>query len=190
MVPEQPLHDRAQIGCRLQIAALVEVGVAKARPIGDDAPALQRAAGEQSDGRGPVVGAAVAIDVRGAAELGDRDDDRLAPGIAHIGRDRRHRVVERAQEIGEPPLDRTFIDMGVPAIKGERADARPVRPSEELRRRTRGLGEIGAYLRDATRLDDRAAIWGGPWSMPPACAIAATPMRSSSTRAKTGSVWR
>ena len=38
-------------------------------------PALQRAAGEEGGGRGAVVGAIVAVDVRGAAELGDQRND-------------------------------------------------------------------------------------------------------------------
>src|SRR5262245_44794730 len=44
MVLEHALEHRAQIGCRLQIAVLVEIGLLDARPIGDDPPILERTA--------------------------------------------------------------------------------------------------------------------------------------------------
>src|ERR1700739_420564 len=50
MVPQEPFQNSAQVGGRLQIALLQEVGVFDARPIGDDAAAFERAAGEQRDG--------------------------------------------------------------------------------------------------------------------------------------------
>ena len=57
-------------------------------------PALQRAAGEEGGGRGAVVGAIVAVDVRGAAELSDQRDDGVGPRLAHVGFDRGDRAVE------------------------------------------------------------------------------------------------
>jgi hypothetical protein len=36
--------------------------------------------------------------------------------------------------------------VSVPAVEGERTDARPVRPGEKLGRRTGGFGEIGIHL--------------------------------------------
>src|SRR2546429_3747323 len=50
------LEHRAQVGGRGKIAAFVEVGVLQARPVGNYAAALQRAAREQRDGAGAVVG--------------------------------------------------------------------------------------------------------------------------------------
>ena len=87
------------------------------------------------------------------------------------------------------PLDRALVDVGVPAVERERADPRPVSARQELARRAGGLGEIGAHLLD--RPDLHAPGPGPPSrSMPPARAIVLRPMRSSSTRAKVGSVWR
>jgi hypothetical protein len=57
----------------------VEVGFLETRPIGDNPAALQRTAGEEGGGRGAVVGAVVAVDVRGAAEFGDERDDGVGP---------------------------------------------------------------------------------------------------------------
>ena len=139
--------------------------------------------------RGAVIGAVGAVDARGAAELGDERHHGLAPGLAHVGFDRRDRAVERAEQLASRPLTRALVDMRVPAVERERADARSVRPREELRRRAGGLGEIGAHLRDAAALAAGGRA-GFVASMPPARAIAARPMRSSSTRASVGSVWR
>jgi len=144
VISEQPFHDRPQIGRGFQIAALVEVGVFEPGPIGNDAAALQRAAGEHGDARSSMVRAAVAIDVCGAAELGDGDDNRVLPRIAEIGCDRRQRVVERCQQIGEPALKRTFIDMRIPAIEGERPDAWPIGLGEKLGRCTRGTPALSS----------------------------------------------
>src|SRR6185312_4738663 len=107
----------------------------------------ERAAREQCDRAGAVIGAVVAVDARRAAELGDDRHDSLAPRRAHVLLDRRDGAVERAEQRCKAAALRTFVDMRVPAIEGQRADARPVGTREELRRRARRLGEIGAYLR-------------------------------------------
>ena len=51
MVGEHALEHGAQVGRRFEIALLIEIGGLQARPIGDDAPAVERAAGEQGDRR-------------------------------------------------------------------------------------------------------------------------------------------
>ena len=98
MVLEQTLEDRAQVGRGFQVAVLVEVSLLQARPVGDDAASLERAARKQRDRRGAVVGAFVAVDSRGAAELGDERHHGLVPGCAHVALDRRDGGVERAQQ--------------------------------------------------------------------------------------------
>ena len=65
-------------------------------------------------------------------------DHGLAPGLAHLGLDRGDGAVERAEQVGEPAVGGAFVDVGVPAVEGERADARAVRPRQELRRRAGG----------------------------------------------------
>ena len=87
--------------------------------------------------------------------------------VAHLGLDRGDGAVERAEQRREPAVDRAFVGMGVPAVEGERADARAIRPRQELRRGARGFGEIGAHLRGAGRRR-RALLLA---SMPPARAI-------------------
>src|SRR3954464_11759313 len=71
MIAEQALEHGAQIGGGLEVAFLIELGLLQSRPVGDHAPAPQRAAGEKRDGAGAVIGAVGAVDARGASELGD-----------------------------------------------------------------------------------------------------------------------
>lgn len=101
-----------------------------------------------------------AVDAGGAAELGDQHHDRFAPGRAHAFLDRSERTVEGAEQRRQASSDRTLVDVGVPAVEGERADPRPVGAGEELRGGAGGLGEIGAHLLDAAELDHRALILG------------------------------
>src|SRR5215469_18735070 len=54
VIAQQALEHGTEIGCRLEIALFVEVGLLDARPIGDDAAALERATGEEHDGGGAV----------------------------------------------------------------------------------------------------------------------------------------
>src|SRR5262245_48922911 len=86
MVLEHALEHRAQIGCRLQIAVLVEIGLLAARPISDDPATLERTAGEQRHCCGTVIGSVIAVDTRGAAELCDQSHHSLqaAPMLVSI----------------------------------------------------------------------------------------------------------
>src|SRR5262249_36985354 len=65
VVLEQTFEHRAQIGGRLEVASLVQLGRLEPRPGGDDAPAFERAAGEQRHRRGAVIGAIGAVDAGG-----------------------------------------------------------------------------------------------------------------------------
>ena len=51
MIPEQALEHGAQIGGRSEVACLVELGLLQSRPVGDHAPAAQRATDEKGNGR-------------------------------------------------------------------------------------------------------------------------------------------
>lgn len=84
MVPEDALEHGAQVGGPFEVTAFVEIGVLEAGPVGDDAPALQRAAGQQCDRAGAVIGAVGAVDARGAAKFRDHHDDGLAPRRGRI----------------------------------------------------------------------------------------------------------
>ena len=82
MVGEDALQNGAQIRGRREVAALIELVRLQARPIGDDASARDRAAGEEGRGSRPVIGAIGAVYARGAAEFGDRDNGRVLPMLA------------------------------------------------------------------------------------------------------------
>ena len=105
-----------------------------------------------------MVGAVIAVEPSGAAEFGDQHDYRLTPGLAHIRLDRGNCAVERSEQIGKPALDYALVDVGVPAVEGERADPRTLRLGEEFGRGAGGVGEVGANLRDAAALDHRALV--------------------------------
>jgi len=105
-----------------------------------------------------MVGAVIAVDAGGAAKLGDKDDDRFAPGVTHIGLDLGDSAIERPQQIGQPALDYALVDMSVPAVQGERADPWTVGARQKFRRRTRRVGEVFAYLFDPADLGGRGAI--------------------------------
>src|SRR5262249_42531471 len=66
VILEQALEHRAQIGGRLEVALLVQIRLLEARPIGQHATALERAAREERDRAGAVVGALGAVDAGGA----------------------------------------------------------------------------------------------------------------------------
>ena len=95
---QHALDDGAQVGGRLEIAALIEVGGLEAGPVGDDAAALHRAAGEQRDRAGAVIGAVGAVDARGAAELGGDHDHGVAPALAEPAFEFGERAVEAAEQ--------------------------------------------------------------------------------------------
>ena len=69
------------------ITPFMEIGLLEAQPIGDDAAALERAAHQQRDRRGAVIGACGAVDAGGGAKFDNQHDSRLAPGRAHVGFD-------------------------------------------------------------------------------------------------------
>jgi uncharacterized protein (DUF1501 family) len=87
VIAQHALEHGAQVGGRLEVAALVQIAGLESRPIGYHLAAPERPASEQRDGRGAVVGTLGAVDARGAAELGDDGDDGLAPGLLHLGLD-------------------------------------------------------------------------------------------------------
>jgi len=147
MIFQHAFEHCAQIGGRFEIAVLVQIGTFQARPIGDDAAALERAADKERDRRGAVVGAVGAVDTRGAAEFGGKRDYGILPGTAHIGFDGGERIVERAEELRQSAGRDAFIDMRVPAVERKRADARTIRLRQKSRGIAGGVREIGAHLR-------------------------------------------
>src|SRR6202035_1854630 len=98
----------------------MELGGLQSRPVRDYASAAERASGEKGDRARTMVCSVGAIDARGASELRDYCDHCLAPGIAHVGLDRRQRAVERSQQIGELAGGRAFVDVRIPSDKARR----------------------------------------------------------------------
>ena len=74
-----------------------------------------------------MVGTIGAVDTRRAAKLGRQRDHRFAPSHAHVGFNLGERLVQRPEQLRQPALRDAFIEMGVPAIERERADARAIR---------------------------------------------------------------
>src|SRR6266702_1042863 len=139
MIPEQALQHGAQIGGRLEIAVLEQLRRLQSRPVRDHTTARERAADEEGDCAGAVVGALRAVDARRAAELRDDGDDRLAPGFTHVAFDGGKGAVERTEQIVELARGSTFGDVRVPADKTHGADARAVRLGKIARRGAGGF---------------------------------------------------
>lgn len=84
--------------------------------------AVQRAAGKEHRTAGAVIGAAGAVDVRGAAEFGGDDHDRAPPHRADRLMERLEAGIEFADLARD---DRRFVRVRVPAIIFDKCDARP-----------------------------------------------------------------
>jgi hypothetical protein len=126
VLSEHALEHGAQIGGRLEVALLVEVGDLEARPIGDDAPAGKRAADKEGDRSRAVVSANGAVDAGGAAELSDRDDDRVVPARPEFAFERGEGAVETAEQLRQTAGRAALVGVRIPTVEGERADARAV----------------------------------------------------------------
>ena len=95
----------------------------------------------------------------------------------------RERIVERAEQLRQPAIGDAFVDMRIPAVERERADARTVGLRQKFRGIAGGLGEIGAHLAGtgtAGLLRHIARVLDGRASL----------ILSSSTLASFGSEWR
>jgi hypothetical protein len=88
-----------------------------------------------------MVGAVGAVDPNGAAEFGDRDDDRVPPGVVEVGLERVEGGVEPLQPLGQQALRPALVLMGVETVEGQRRDPRP------LRCRKQAGGELGFSFR-------------------------------------------
>ena len=138
----------AQIGGGIEVAALVKALGLEARPVRDHPAAGERAAGKERGRRRAMVGAVGAVDANGAAEFGDRDDDRVGPGVAEVGLESVEGGVEPPEALGEHAFRRALVLMGVETVEGQRRDPRPVGRRKEA----------GGALRREAHLFDRAAI--------------------------------
>lgn len=121
----------------------MQVCIPEAGPVGKDAATLQRTADEEGDGSGAMVGAVTAVDPCSTAKFGQQYNNAAVPRLAHIGLDRGNCSVKRAEQVGEPTLCGTFVDMRVPVVERQRRHSRPIGPGEEFRRHAGRLDEKG-----------------------------------------------
>src|SRR5579872_7625746 len=108
-------EDAAKVSGDGQVAILVELLVTHARPFGVNVAALHLSAHHEHGIRVTVVGAAVAVFVRGASEFRHADENDVVHLIAHVLMERSEALAEIAQQIGELTFDAAFVDVIVPA---------------------------------------------------------------------------
>src|SRR5262249_60954091 len=103
----------------------------------------------QRPGPGPWAAPLARLAPRGAPNSGMTRPPLFFPPPPHAGLARRNGAVERAEQVAEPAAERALVYVGVPAVEGERAEPRPVRPRQEFPGGPGGFREIGADQRQA-----------------------------------------
>ena len=163
-----------KVGGDREVAPLVELRRRQPRPVAVDPAAVDRAAHHPDDVAVAVVGAAIAVLAHGAAELGEDDDHRVAPGAAEPAGQRGEAFAERAQPVGELALLAALVDMGVPAAERRQRRAGCARSRADQTaepRRLRGKARSAAARR-RRRSAARAARSPSSWVRAPRpCAI-------------------
>ena len=109
--------------------------------------------------------------------------------VAHVRLDRRERAVERAEQRREPAAVGALVDVRVPAVEGERADARAVGAREEFRRGAGRVGEEGAHLRGEACGHRLPSVGSITVTSPARASVGEIARGPSSARASSGSVW-
>src|ERR1700722_3257938 len=114
-VLEQTCKHCAIIGQHRIVAVLKQRRLLDLDLLARDAPAIDAAAHHPVDAAVAVIGAAVAVLAEGAAELGDHDDDGVAPTArSNLFREAGQTRAELAQAIGEIAGRSALVDVGVP----------------------------------------------------------------------------
>src|SRR5437879_7297755 len=90
-------EDGPKIGGQLEVAPLVELLGTESRPFAVNLAALHRAAQHKHTVSVSVIGAAIAVFVRGAAEFRHGDDHDIVHAVAHVLRKSCERLPEVAQ---------------------------------------------------------------------------------------------
>ena len=96
-----------------------------------------------------VIGAAIAVLVRGAAEFRHADEHDVAHAVAHVLMERRDSLPQIAQQIRKLALHAAFVDVMVPAAAIEERDFQADIRFEQLGNFLQALAE--AALRDTAR---------------------------------------
>src|SRR5579862_2909826 len=122
-VLEQTCKHRAIVGQYRIVAILKQRRLLDLDLLADDASAIDAAAHHPIDAAVTMIGAAIAILAEGAAEFGDHDDDRVAPGCGpDLFGESGKPAAEFAHAIGEITGCRTLVDVGVPAADIDEAE--------------------------------------------------------------------
>ena len=122
----------AEIGGQRQVAAFVELLALEARPLAVDFAALHAAAHHEHTVGVAVIGAAVAVFLRGAAEFGHGDNHHILHAVAHILPERGQRLAEFAAagwRVGLRSISARLRSRGDPSCRyRQRPSPRPHRP--------------------------------------------------------------
>src|SRR5579863_10432133 len=114
--PEQASEHGAVVGQHRVVAVLKERGLRDLDLLAGDAATIDAAAHHPIDAAVTMIGAAVAVLAEGAAELGNNDDDGVAPRRrSDLFREAGERPAEFAQPVGEVAGRGALVDVGIPA---------------------------------------------------------------------------
>ncbi len=141
----------AEVGRHREVALLVEARGREARPSAVNLAAFHRAAHHPHHVAVAVIGAAVAVLMHRAAELGNHQDDGVLVVRPQRLREARESLAERLQMSRELAVGGAFVDVRIPAAERHERDAnRRIAPDqtreavgvvgESLRRRRAGVG--------------------------------------------------
>src|SRR6185312_1291957 len=125
--------DGAEVGGHLEVAALEARGGVQAGPFAQDAAALDPSAEDHHHARVAVVGAAVAVLLDRAPELGHRENDDVVGLRAQVLVERRDRAAELLEALGELAVRAALVEVVVPAAGLDEADARAEAGLEDAR---------------------------------------------------------
>src|ERR1700735_181513 len=97
-----------------KVAALVQLVFFESGPLGVNPPAFYVSAHDEHAICMTMIGATIAVFMRGAAKFRHADEDDLAHAVAHVLVERSDSLPQVFQQVGELALDATFVDVIVP----------------------------------------------------------------------------
>src|SRR4029077_9254788 len=115
-------EDAAKVGGDGEVAPLIKLAVVQTRPFRIDLATLDVATHHEHAVGVAVVGATVAVLVRGAAELRHAEEDDVRHLVAHVLMERGEALAEVAQQIRKLALHAAFVYVMVPAAAIEESD--------------------------------------------------------------------
>ena len=139
-------EDAAVIGGNREVAAVVKLAFAHSRPARVNFPAFNVAAHHEHAIGVAVIGAAIAVFVRGASEFGHADEDDVAHAIAHVLMKRGNSLPQIAQQIREAAVHAAFVDVMVPAAAIEKGDFEANVRFEKLRNFLKAFSETAVRI--------------------------------------------